>query len=459
MRLAELKIRLLGFFVARLRRWAGTIEQEIAPAKAPPNPVEKVATDEALPVGTADGPPEPPEHWARLFPTAPPQHWLDLFDEPAEIQPPEFQRLDDADISHPSRPEGARFESSQAEPEARRDPEQRWRRPSRRQTVFQNRYQEPASHSAASAGKMWLDRLRFAPPSPRSVLREGPEPAAGERDVSGFDGATPATMSGTNRHVRPTFHQQGTTSSTFPDHAVEESAKRGAERFDPTFTRASSLNAGDRVSRRDPPPDSTTAADRASDSGDREQPGGERHGKGTTIALQQSRSASALAERPENSNRDFAESDQDFAEKERRVESGRAGEVAFVKSDQFRNVVSAARDGFASPSFAQAERRNPQSYIAHERSAARETSAKSESTSISNSSEAAASTVRRENEFQAIARLEPDLEPALDSNMDRWPTLPPPQSSGIHDELLAREAEAEGLRRLEREQRGILWNE
>jgi hypothetical protein len=447
LRLAEFKIRLLGFFVAGLRRWAGTIEQEIVNAKAPPNPVREAGVDDVS--ETSSG---PPEHWARLFPTAPPQHWLDLFAESTDVQPAEVRPNANADLSARPGPEAADLEAGQEEPEARRDPEQRRSRQRTRGTVFQNRYQEPASHSATTAGKTWLDRLRFSPPAPRSVTHEGLDTAAGERYGSGSDDAIAETMSsGANRYVRPTLDRPRAKNSSFPDRAIGESAKRGANQFHPALTLASALNAGDKVSGDDRAPDYPNVERPTSVSNNRdeqrERPGIPRLGKQTGRGPRQSGSTSVLAERSEDAFRDFAETDR-IAEKKR--------EVAFKKSDQFPNVVSAARDGSTSPSFTQAGSRDPQSYIA------RETSAKGERVSISTSSETTANAARRRNEFQAVGPSVGALgvgEPDLGSNVDRWPTLPPPQSSGIDDELLAREAETTALRRLEREQRGILWNE
>ncbi len=49
--------------------------------------------------------------------------------------------------------------------------------------------------------------------------------------------------------------------------------------------------------------------------------------------------------------------------------------------------------------------------------------------------------------------------PALrESREDMWPTLPPARNFEIADELAAIEREAETLRRLDREQKGISWN-
>jgi len=50
-------------------------------------------------------------------------------------------------------------------------------------------------------------------------------------------------------------------------------------------------------------------------------------------------------------------------------------------------------------------------------------------------------------------------ETPIDSSDDRWPALPPPPLFEMTDELFLREAELESLRRLDREQRGVLWNE
>jgi hypothetical protein len=44
------------------------------------------------------------------------------------------------------------------------------------------------------------------------------------------------------------------------------------------------------------------------------------------------------------------------------------------------------------------------------------------------------------------------------SDKDCWPALPPAPSFELADELQAKETETEALRRLEQEQRGILWN-
>jgi hypothetical protein len=40
-----------------------------------------------------------------------------------------------------------------------------------------------------------------------------------------------------------------------------------------------------------------------------------------------------------------------------------------------------------------------------------------------------------------------------------WPELPAARTFDIADELASKDQEAEGLRRLEQEQRGVLWNE
>jgi len=50
------------------------------------------------------------------------------------------------------------------------------------------------------------------------------------------------------------------------------------------------------------------------------------------------------------------------------------------------------------------------------------------------------------------------IETRIESSENVWPTLPPAPKFDIADELAAKEQEAEGLRRLEQEQRGTLWN-
>jgi hypothetical protein len=46
----------------------------------------------------------------------------------------------------------------------------------------------------------------------------------------------------------------------------------------------------------------------------------------------------------------------------------------------------------------------------------------------------------------------------IESRENLWPTLPAAPKFDIADELASKEQEAEGLRRLEQEQRGTLWN-
>jgi hypothetical protein len=57
--------------------------------------------------------------------------------------------------------------------------------------------------------------------------------------------------------------------------------------------------------------------------------------------------------------------------------------------------------------------------------------------------------------FAAVDLAMPAL---VESSESMWPTLPPARSFELSDELAAMDREAETLRRLDREQRGTLWN-
>jgi hypothetical protein len=50
------------------------------------------------------------------------------------------------------------------------------------------------------------------------------------------------------------------------------------------------------------------------------------------------------------------------------------------------------------------------------------------------------------------------FESKTDTNESVWPSLPPLPKFDLFDELSAKEREADGLRRLDQEQRGTLWN-
>ena len=62
-------------------------------------------------------------------------------------------------------------------------------------------------------------------------------------------------------------------------------------------------------------------------------------------------------------------------------------------------------------------------------------------------------------EFASVELAAPGpIQSRIESNENVWPALPPAPRFDIADELAAMEHEAETLRRLDQEQRGILWN-
>lgn len=160
MRLAEFKKKLFIFFAGRLLKWAESIEQKIDPQQLPPPVDDGTTVVLAESSGESEAASGPPEHWARLTTSSPPQHWLDVINQKAPhlLSPTGNELLSTEDGEEVSVRGSLKTETNSlplseevAVSESQPSLSQR------------NKSRETKGSSARAGNKSWLNRLRFRP--------------------------------------------------------------------------------------------------------------------------------------------------------------------------------------------------------------------------------------------------------------------------------------------------------
>ena len=196
MRLAEFKMRLLVFLARRLLRWASALRIAQADEQSPELNAARVSAPDSVTRSRAEGlrNTDPPEHWTRLVTKDPPQSWVNLLREKApelltefeDDVPAEFfwETLRSADA------EASQLRETNSQPAAQATLETV---DSRRPRV--NRMNYPVNAEANA----WLNRLRFA--SPRVAENETTYVSHHEGRNAPDDDAGPAPV----HHAKPRY--------------------------------------------------------------------------------------------------------------------------------------------------------------------------------------------------------------------------------------------------------------
>lgn len=451
MRLAEFKMRLFVFFADKLLQWGRRVEQEAGYRSF--DPARRPDADRSL-RSMRQRDEGPPEHWARLVASVPPPHWLDLLQQATDAQEESFV----AD-SEPQLEEASVFAEAENDQSLRdrpaiateTDPRQ-LESPQNRSDYSANREARRGNSELASPAirpASYLNRLHFS--------AETPEP----REARG-------NYVETQRVNRP-------TPSFYP-----ESSAGSEKRQTPAPRVATPFEAQDEISfrLRSPGANRFPAEDLANEV---RPPANPNKFSATKPTQPMDRDQSPVRPAARNSDQVVgSESQQRYS---RHMEKSRAIEIApearvrvqSIRNRSSFNRIEAPTSSFSRSEYQQttdlnepitlsfpAESHSPatqrgsnfnQSPVTHDSSATRfseETGHQQPAAQSMNASSFA-------SEEDRPSRREPGALAGASDNC--WPTLPPASGFDLADDLSAREAEADTLRRLEQEQRGTLWSE
>jgi hypothetical protein len=509
LRLAEFKTRLFIFCAGRLLKWAESIQRELKYSQSPPaTPVddssEVLFGESARESEAASG---PPEHWARLVASRPPKHWLDLIREKApHLLPP----TEDEPLSPQIGAEGYQREFFKAEinqeaggPPASEDGAVERSQPLPFLQARQNRGETKYSYPAKAGKSTWLNRLRFQPPR-RAKGGEPPNVSdARSRYLESFPAAGGAAGEGSESTLhQPTF-VTGKSRDQSPDPgpdkttAARQNMARLSSNFrneEPDSNRPRQTQAGTESGEwpriHSEPAGQDSLSNQAVKQSRPERTAPEtgndaRHANRLNIFVERgdtddtstrtpSRYESITDHYVESSPRKrsapFRQSDRrrgvNF--KERGAASSSAGVFHQVRVDE------AAVESTFVPSRVREERtKTREIHHGGPRRVTEDGSAAPVSATVTNRhvpnqpfpsrrplANVVTSDEQARNEFASVDLTAPTpVEPRIESGKNVWPTLPPAPKFDLADELAAKDQEAEGLRRLEQEQRGTLWNE
>jgi hypothetical protein len=494
LRLAEFKTRLFIFCAGRLLKWAELIEQKIDPQQLPPPADDSQTTVLAESSSEREAVSGPPEHWARLTNGGPPQHWLDVINQksPHLLSSTGNELLSTGDSIDVSGRESFQTETNQEANSlsSGENAEVNASQPSLSERSGSRETKGFAVKAAKAGSRSWLNRLHFRRPTsssgsgkPRYVSNSR---RSGETASSVAGGAAEKGTEATPLHARP--------------FAIEPRDEMSDSRADETPALRDRIV---RLSR-----NLSNKAQRSDSFGfqqsNAKSPGLHR----TRNQPQPQHSASTRSpQRSVNSLEPVNKADKDI----RRNISHKRGE-SYVTNPRSRtsnestegrsrdssapkpNTGHKESDGFSLSSFSKREEESPSLRVieqpAVERSAAKPaasfwraqpgearragegaTDAPPAKTRVSNHSSASttgsfsplvhsdANRRRASNEFASTDRAASgpnELKTEATENV--WPSLPLPPVFELADELAAMEREAEGLQRLEHEQRGDPWN-
>lgn len=521
MRLAEFKMRLLVFFAGALRKWAGSIEPTaLAPRKDRDERLADDVAEFPAESRRASARPGPPEHWSRLVASTPPDHWLDLIRSKApHLLSPEgrlvagdSESVSAADESsldgprvgptggalEPDRRPGA-FAANNSATDEHSTPRSR------------GRSRGPRDSSPQVSAAKWLNRLRFRLPKQRPMHAESlhhPDSQAttsaeygGSASEVGADRESPLWRSERYDQSRelttdPHRDRNATTSEAarrvrYPSDKLNETAERSRNReIDATGAsqHGAAVAAGQYRLRDDPKAQTSSAA--SSEAPSRRTVADKRLRRTSNVAptifveRPETNSAAARSRSAANSWQDTGLTKQPARSEELDRESSgnsRAQTFAGTREDERSssrdfNALGAERSAGASRHEFASEQEQSLDHerslrnsrrVAVERSHDRGT-ANSADARVPSQSRSAESLLRGATTNAATRGVEHPRHrfastdfatPALsESSESMWPTLPPSRNFEITDELAALEREAETLRRLDREQRGTLWN-
>jgi hypothetical protein len=486
LRLAEFKTRLFIFVARRLLHWAGSIERETVRGQSPP--ALPMAGDESPSLAASAGSEHdqvsgPPEHWVRLVATAPPQHWLDLLGDGQNDVPLPADASEPAAAGPLTATKEQRTTGTRAEPNPLAD-ERRVvsSSPPAGETKSAN---QTNLRDQGARGNSWLNRLQFYPPAPRAQLNEtvgdvphtvgdepSPPPVTRHSAATGSDNLAPPSASISRR---PTD-----LSETRYDVAGSPVALDG-EAFESRASHAEAVRPKDEVDLKP----------------------GERRSRPQVFmppAPIRSRNAeSNFQQHSPDQPSEFSEGELSFAADPTKPPDTRR---AVVRGNTFATRTAAAKQTHSGETgrgrelnFAERSARNTSGFTLHEVAerarfkpaggAERATETELAPTgrpkrpdlpawnpepptrreptplfSAGPQPKLAGSTPTWRNEFASVTLEANSLIGSRgDQGESLWPTLPVARGFELADELANAERDDDSLQRLEREQRGNLWNE
>jgi hypothetical protein len=482
LRLAEFKSRLFIFFAGRLLKWVESVAPEIKYGQSPPaTPVDDSnAVLFAEPSGESEAASGPPEHWARIFASGPPKHWLDLVREKAPhlLSPMENYLVSPQAAAESLEPEGLPSETDQ-------------------EASHETKYSEKPT------GPSWLNRLRFQPPVRRTertyiadarTVNSDTSPAAGGAAEEGSESRLrqPGLKAGEIRYLPadPGVNETaaaGKTIARFPVNPENEKPQSNRERHYPTTLGQAELR----------PSQSGAASHEGFSNRSEKQTRSEQtrpatlkdasHTTRSNIRLERS-DTYAISTRAGSSNESIDE---------HYIESSPRPTVRFGELDRGHslNMEERARPGASANAFHQkvveeatVDLDRAPSWIEKVTTRTRQThdrfrqgrevlatdsrsnapatlnipNSRVRSISLPSSQRVinvAATNEQATTKFASVKLGAPTShESGIEPRENLWPTLPPMPKFDTADELAAMDQEAEGLRRLDLEQRGTLWN-
>lgn len=508
MRLAEFKSWLFIFFAGRLLKWVESVAPEVKYGQSPPaTPVDDSnAVLFAEPSGESEAASGPPEHWARILASGPPKHWLDLVREKA----PHLLSLTENDLVSPQagalEPEGVPTETEQeaSGPPASDESAGEKSQPPllhKRRTGHETKYSE-----AKPSGSSWLKRLRFQPPvrrtqglepsyiaDARTVNSDTSSAAGGAAEEGSESGLRqPGLKAGEIRYLPqdPGVNETGAAGKTiarFPGNPENERLGSDRERHYPTAFEQAALrpiHAGppshecfSNPSEKQTRPEQTRPAALQDAS----------HNTRSNIRLERN-DTYAISKRARSNNESIDE---------HYIESSPKPATRFKELDRgdSMNLEERARPGSSTTAFHQKvveeatvdldraqswiEKQTTRTRQSHDRfRQGREGIAKDSRSNAPGTLNIPNSRVRNKSlsSSQRVIKIVATNEQAttkfasvklgaatsheswIEPRENLWPTLPPMPKFDTADELAAMDQEAEGLRRLDLEQRGTLWN-
>lgn len=509
MRLAEFKTRLFIFCAGRLLKWAESIQRELKYSQSPPaTPVddssEVLFGESARESEAASG---PPEHWARLVATGPPKHWLDLIREKApHLLPP----TEDEPLSPQSGAASYEREFFKAEinqeangPPASEDGAVERSQPLPLLQTRQSRGQTKYPYASKAGKSTWLNRLRFQPPR-RAKGGEPPnvsEPPTGYLEPSSAAGGAAEELSESTLQP-PTFVTRKVRDQS-PDPGPDKT---------PAARRQNMARLSGNFRNEEPDSNRPLQTQASTESGEwprihSEQAGQESFSRHYVKQSRPERTAPETGYDTRHANHlntslERGDTDTTSTRTPSRYEaiadhsvesSPRKRSAPSRQSDRMRGVNFKEREGASSSAGVfhlrvdqpDVELNFVPSRVREERTKTREIHHSGPGRVTEDGSAAPVSATvtdkhvpnqpfssrrrlpnvvtsdeRARNEFASVDLTAPTpVESRSKSDENVWPTLPPAPKFDIADELAAKDQEAEGLRRLEQEQRGTLWNE
>ena len=464
MRLAEFKMRLFVFFADRLLRWAGPAEGADAKTSLREQPAPAF-NDKRETSG-------PPEHWTRLMRSTPPQHWLDLFPGKALEIAAEGEIAGDEIVAGEVSAELFSTEIPDDETDRGLENLAGFVNDEPPQTlsdeVPKHRRNDPRYPAVPPRERSWLDRLHFPAPPPRPIAEARPSgraiPAPRSQSDSTFN--YPSTAKERLHASEGTFVESSSASGRQPWTNPPLKTRNGS---DPSLTVGllpPSMNGANKTSYAD------EVRDEVDESSAREplnylQPTSGPRSEALRFINRPGPSSSREDAKPESTinsssttqNREATTFVEDTPRSSNRpsFQSRARSRRSILNIDDLSDNKRAQAKLRPKPPAVMAQnvaKAAEPMYV--ERSAARTLPVRPTPAAVS----------RSLNQPMFIDSARPDRtfavsnsETPIDSNDDRWPALPPPPLFEMTDELSLREEELRSLRRIDREQRGVLWNE